>query len=323
MPQLQETQSRPSAQGCAPGCGLAFVFLGCVLAAAAITLKQGLETGRVTRNWAPYLLESSSANDAQFQQEVENARAADRVLFATLASLAYLLIYWGALEYWNARRPEPTAFGRRLSELGHGASVNARGGGSWGHPLRNARYALPVAAGVLGYDAAFAWAAWAWSLPPAFIVLCALAAAPFHVTALVNLHGYFAARVVRAALQTPLKADPAGNLLISYRLEARRDTEIALQVILLGIDAHFPPPRILPSINQVSTTQRLDCIHSSAVVVWPTQPLKAGEHRAGQLTLRLPSPRPKPKGKLLWFVALAAAVPHWPDFEIVEPVETN
>lgn len=255
MPQLQETQNKPSAQGCAPGCSLAFAFLGCVLAAAAVlAFKQGPETGRVTRNWAPRLLESSAANDAQFQQEVEAARAADRVIAAAMASLAYLLVYWGALEYWNARRPEPTAFGRRLSELGQDAGVNARGGSPLGHPLRNARYALPVAAGVLGYDAALAWAAWTWPLPSAFVTLCALAAAPFHVTALVNLHGYFAARVVRAALQTPLKADPAGNLLVSYRLETRRDAEVALQIILLGIDAHFPKPRILPSINQVSTT---------------------------------------------------------------------
>ncbi|MBE7463829.1 MAG: hypothetical protein HS116_10020 [Planctomycetes bacterium] len=304
--------SADTADGCAPGCCIFVMLVGIFL---AVTAAWCLDRSFVPEPPPP----------AEFDPLLEAQNAAQppaynpwlRAGALGLASAAYMLLVWGALEYWHAVKPEPTAFGKRLSELGQGARVNSEGLAWLGHPLRYERYALAVAAGAGLYDLALAAAVWSGQAPLAAAIPCALFAALFNIHALIGMHAYAAAKVVRANLRTPIQAQPGGAIEVEYRVEVQRDASAALKVLLLGVDAYFPKARWW----EKSVTQRLECVHRTEVLVEPAAALKAGDVREGRTTLRLPDSPPAPRGTLHWFAALVADIPGWPDFETVEPVE--
>ncbi|GMV78880.1 MAG: hypothetical protein AMXMBFR7_00640 [Planctomycetota bacterium] len=310
------TPPAETADGCAPGCCIFVMLAGIFLAVAAGIFFQRAQRGP-DEPPGPVQLERDPVREARREEERERYRAANRAWVLGLGSFAYMLLVWSALEYWHARKPEPTAFGKRLSELGKDIPVDSAGMSSLGHPLRNARYALPIAAGVLAYDLALAGVFWSGSVTHFVAIPCALAAALFNIHALNCMHGYLAVRVLRAALHTPLHANAAGEVRVAWKIEARRDTRVAVKVILLGVDAYFPKAKWW----QKSVTQRLECVHRAEFLSEPETPLPAGAGREGAVTLRLPDPLPAPKGKLHWFAALVAEIPGWPDFETVEPVQ--
>jgi len=321
---MNEPQTPPGntekTDGCAPGCCSVVIVLGLLLAGGAVyhAIVKPAYTHR-EKELARRQIEAAPVVTPEAVSQLEAAREADKVSLFCLASLAYMFIFYGALELWHAWKPEPFAFGKPLSQLGMNVRVDSAGSSSIGHPLRNARYALPVAAGVLLYDAAFVAAVWAWEVHLLGSIPCGLVAALFNITALVNLYGYLAARVLVAHVQPVFKAHAEGGKIeVAYEVVARQPVRVAkLNLILLGIEAYFPKAKW----PQQSVTQRLEVVHRAETAVWQEQDLAAGERRRATAILTLPAPLPSKRGKLLWYVALVAEIPNWPDFEVVEKIE--